>query len=305
MKKIILFGGIFIVTSCNLTGVKVDDGEERNYIDSLFTRQSKKTDTLTSVENNEKKQETESNDEHLLPEKSVKEQSYPNGININWKKHGQGKSIKKGDMIRIDYRNKLMDGTVYDGNHLIQKPSLPFFVGWNMQTEGWDFALSKLREGDEVEILIPADLARGEKGIPGVVPPNADNLLSLKVIEIIPPTYEVDDIRIWRVEERKNPGKKIEFEDKVEIHYWVSSSSKPRFDNSYQRGIPFELVMGDGNIVPGLYKALHYGREGDKLMIHIPAKEAYGKDGLKGLVEPNEDLFYDLIILDVYKKSKS
>ena len=185
---------------------------------------------------------------------------------------------------------------------MIKKKYIPFLVGWNQQTPGWDLALKKLRVGDDVDIFIPSELARGEKGIEGIVPPNANNILSLRVLSKPNPTKEVDGIKIWRVDSLKSPGDSIDFKDKVIIDYWASSESTPRYDNSYQRREPFELVMGDGNIVPGLYKALHFARGGDKLMILIPSREAYGKKGLTDIIEPNEDIFYDIIVRDVVKK---
>jgi FKBP-type peptidyl-prolyl cis-trans isomerase len=37
----------------------------------------------------------------------------------------------------------------------------------------------------------------------------------------------------------------------------------------------------------------------DKLWILVPPSQAYGSKGMVDLVKPNEDLFYDLIIMDV------
>lgn len=275
-------------SSCELEGV-----QEQNIAESEEILSNQEKDTVTTEHNNE-------HVENIIPfgdTVNLKE-----GIQIVYHRKGDGDKVKNNDLLKIDYRNKLSDGTVYDGNHLIQKSSIPFLLGWNLQTVGWDLALENLRVGDDVDILIPAKLARGEKGIPGVVPPNEDNILSIRILDIIPPTKVVDDIRIWKLEEWAEPGDSIGFEDKVSIHYWAHASSKPRYDDSYRKGRPFELVMGDGNIVPGLYKALHFGREGDKLMIHIPSKEGYGNKGLQDLVAPGDDLLYDIKIVSVEKR---
>lgn len=287
----------FVPVACEVEGVKSDSKQENKEVRSESQENETPKDTVEHVEKESipdtlsKKLET--------PEEEV----FVNGVKITWKSRGEGRKINKNDMVNIDYRVSLEDGTIYDGNHLVKKPYIPFYVGWNLQTEGWDFAFQKLREGDDVEIFLPAKLARGEKGIPGVVPPNSNNIISVKIVGIQEPTKVVDDIKIWRVEEAKqkeNGKDTIGFEDQVAMHYWVSSESNPRYDNSYQRGEPFELTMGDGNIVPGLYKALHFAKKGDKLMIHIPAKEAYGKKGLPKFVKPNEDIFYDVFIVDVF-----
>lgn len=289
---ILILFSISLFNGCQLSGVDEENKAEEN---QFIQRNEQTEDTVNHNEKIDSLDQAKTLDDST---ESLDEIEYDNGIIIKWISKGKGGKVESNQMVNIDYRNSLENGAIYDGNHLIKKPYVPFFVGWNQQTKGWDFALTKLREGDQVEVFLPAEWARGEKGIPGVVPPNAPNILYLDVKEILEPTFVVDDIRIWRVEKGKKPNDSISFEDELAIHYFVSSESNPRYDNSYERGEPFQLTMGDGNIVPGLYKALHFGRKGDKLMIHIPAKEAYGSDGLKGLVQPNEDLFYDLIIVD-------
>jgi FKBP-type peptidyl-prolyl cis-trans isomerase len=290
MIRLVAFLGVLCVSySCELSGVE-NSQEETNQLDSLI---------FGEHDPNQSGSDSTDVSEKVLDTVAVSEKSLENGIRIKWFERGDGPAVKKNDLVAIDYRNQLEDGTVYDGNHLIKKAFIPFMVGWNLQTPGWDIALKELNVGDEVEIFIPANLARGEKGIPGVVPPNSNNILLLKVVKIMEPDFTEDDIRIWIVEKTKEDRTEIGYESEVDIHYWVSSETKPRYDNSYKRKLPFELKMGDGNIVPGLYKALLKGRKGDKMMIHIPAIEAYGATGLPGLVPKNEDVFYDLIVLDV------
>ncbi|MDX1651945.1 MAG: FKBP-type peptidyl-prolyl cis-trans isomerase [Brumimicrobium sp.] len=287
MRYLFVLLTLVLLESCEVEGVRETTD---NTADSLLNVSKEAKDNVLPQK-----------DTSLIEEKEIEALTLDNGIKITWYKKGKGRPVKKNDLIKIDYRNKLEDGTVYDGNHLIRRPYIPFFVGWNQQTPGWDLALNHLRVGDDVDIFIPANLARGEKGIKGLVPPNANNILSMRVLEIMEPTKVVDGIKIWKVAERKNPGDSVDFKDKVFIDYWVSSESMPRYDNSYQRNQPFELVMGDGNIVPGLYKALHFAREGDKLMIHIPSAEAYGKKGLPSKVKPGEDILYDLLVTKVIK----
>lgn len=287
MKLIICSCALFLLYSCDLSGVQKEISNT-DLMDSLIFSDGMNEELDSSKIMNKR-----------LDTVAVSEKTLDNGIRIKWFERGSGAEVKRNDLIAIDFRNQLEDGTVYDGNHLIKKTFIPFFVGWNQQTIGWDIALSELRVGDEVEIFIPAKLARGEIGIPGVVPPNANNILLLKVVEKLEPDFTEDNIRVWIVDKMKEGRTEIGYESEVSIHYWVSSETKPRYDNSYKRKLPFDLKMGDGNIVPGLYKALLKGKKGDKMMIHIPSVEAYGTSGLPGLVPKNEDIFYDLIVLDV------
>ncbi|HLV42351.1 MAG TPA: FKBP-type peptidyl-prolyl cis-trans isomerase [Brumimicrobium sp.] len=277
---------LFVLMSCDIKGVETSEEND---------------ETEVFVEDSVEKEMDTVEPQIKTPEKASDTLKLDNGIVITYFKKGTGEKLKKGDMIKIDYRSKLEDGTIYDGNHLVKKTSIPFLVGWNQQTEGWGLAIKELRVGDDVDIFLPSKYARGEKGIKGIVPPNSNNILSLRILEKFEPTVEVDDIQIWKYDELKEPGDSIGFNDEVYLNYWVSSESTPRYDNNYKRGETFNLVMGDGNIVPGLYKALHFGREGDRLMIKIPAKEAYGSKGLLDLVKPNEDIFYDVQIGKVIK----
>ena len=291
MKNILTAIGILIfISSCDIQGVDTSEKE-------------KNQDTLTEhLLNEELAKDTLNKNKEKTPEKASDTLKLDNGIVITFFKKGKGEAIKKGEMVKIDYRVKLVDGTVFDGNNLIKKHSIPFLVGWNQQTSGWDIAMEHLHIGDDVDIFLPAKYARGKEGIKGIVPPNSANIISMRILEKFEPMVEVDGIQIWKYDAYKEPGDSIQMGDEVYLNYWASSESNPRYDNNYKRGTTFKLRMKKGDAVPGLLEALLYGREGDRLMIKIPSKLAYGKKGLLDHVKPNEDIFYDVQIARVIKK---
>ena len=43
-------------------------------------------------------------------------------------------------------------------------------------------------------------------------------------------------------------------------------------------------------------------KKSDRMYIVVPSLEAYGSKGSKGFVKPNEDLFYNVLVMDVVKK---
>jgi FKBP-type peptidyl-prolyl cis-trans isomerase len=272
-------------TSCDTSGVKKD------------------TET-TKTNKAEKDDRTEA--EKLLDPKShvVDKKSFMNGMKIQWFEKGNGEPLRAGEVYEINFKLTLENGQAVDGNHLLKRSMIPFLVGYNMQTSGWDLAMNELHVGDFVEIYLPPKLARGEKGIPGVIPPNAPNIIFLRVGKRIAPTANIDGTKVWRLEES------LEFKDikvgdnsEVAIHYFVGTKTNPRYDNSYQRGVPFTFRLSDNGLVPGLRKAMKGRALFDKLWILVPAKEAYGDKGLIDLVKPNEDLFYDIIVRDVDGKA--
>lgn len=235
----------------------------------------------------------------------VDSKTFPNGIKIQWFEKGTGAHLVDGSVYELNFKVKLTNGTVVDGNHKLNREMLPFLVGYQMQTKGMDMALKELREGDFVEIYVPGNLARGAKGIPGLIPPNAPNIIMLRVGKEVNPTKIVDGVKVWRLEEnKKRVNATIGDDSQVSMHYFVGTVSNPRYDNSYQRGQPFSIGMKDASLVPGLRKGLSGMKLFDKLWILVPADQAYGSTGIVDLVKPNETIFYDVIVMDVDGKNE-
>lgn len=286
MKKIKYIAIALLISACTSGVEKVADK-----IDSPNTRNSR--NELSEAEK-------------LIEAKKqvVDKKSFPNGIRIQWFDKTEGAPIKEGSVYEINFKTKLENGEVVDGNYKLQRDMLPFLVGYGMQTPGFDLAIKELRVGDFVEIFIPGKLARGKQGIPGIIPPNAPNIVMLRIGKEIKPTKTIDGVKVWKLEE--NPemtDAKVGESSNLAIHYFVGTKSNPRYDNSYQRNTPFAFGMKDASLIPGLRKAMLNTKMYDKLYILVPAKEAYGSRGYVDLVKPNEDLFYDVIIMDVDGKS--
>lgn len=64
--------------------------------------------------------------------------------------------------------------------------------------------------------------------------------------------------------------------DTVAIHYTGTLTDGTQFDSSEGRE-PLEFVVGSGQIIPGLDKALPGMAVGDKKVVEIPCTEAYGE----------------------------
>lgn len=64
--------------------------------------------------------------------------------------------------------------------------------------------------------------------------------------------------------------------DTVAIHYTGTLTDGSTFDSSDGRD-PLEFVVGSGQIIPGLDKAMPGMSVGDKKVVEIPCAEAYGE----------------------------
>lgn len=247
------------------------------------------------------KQETKKTgaEAQLDPLKTVVEKKqFPNGIQIQWFIKGTGDQVQDGHVYLINYKVTLEDGTIVDGNHLLQRSTLPFLVGFGLQTKGWDIAMPELRIGDFAEVYLPGNLARGKKGVPGLIPPNAPNRIFIRIVSEKQPTRIVKGTKVWLLEEnKKHSDSLITATSEVAFHYFVGSKSNPKYDNSYEKGEPFVFGMDDRSIVPGLKNALIGAKDFDKLWVVVPADQAYGHQGIPDLVKPDEPMFYDLLIV--------
>ena len=182
------------------------------FIIGLFVLNACTTDSSGKIVKKDKEQKSNEIDADKAVIDKLK---LDNGLVVYWFEKGNGAQLKDGDLVEIDYKVKLKDGTVVDGNHLLKRKTLPFLLGFNLQTKGWDIALRELRVGDYVKVLIPSKLARGDKGIEGLIPPNADNLLFIKIVSLIKPNRSVDGTNVWLLEENKD--NKLKFNDKNRI----------------------------------------------------------------------------------------
>ncbi len=234
---------------------------------------------------------------HVIASKKLE-----SGIVIKWFQKGKGEKLDLGDLVMIDFKVRLLNGKVVDGNHLIKKKMLPFLVGFGLQTSGWDIALKELKVGDFVRIYLPSELARGQKGIKGWIPSNSDNNIDIRILNKKMPNRVVDGTKVWILEENKS--NKLKFDDKTQIifHGIASSPSKSMFANTFRTNNPISYRFGDHGLVPGLAKALKNAKKSDRLFVLVPPEDAYGSKGYLDFVKPNESVFYNIFIMDVVKK---
>lgn len=69
---------------------------------------------------------------------------------------------------------------------------------------------------------------------------------------------------------------KIEKDRVVRFHYTVSEQGQPALESSQGRE-PLAILIGRGNIIPGLEQAMDGHEVGDKFEVDIAAADAYGE----------------------------
>jgi peptidylprolyl isomerase/FKBP-type peptidyl-prolyl cis-trans isomerase FklB len=92
-----------------------------------------------------------------------------------------GKSPKAGDIVKVHYEGKLLDGTVFDSSFERGQAAIMPAEGL---IPGWLEALPLMHVGDEWTLWIPADLAYGERAT-GPIPANSVLVFRLKLIDML------------------------------------------------------------------------------------------------------------------------
>ena len=92
---------------------------------------------------------------------------------------GTGEPAVAGDEVSVHYTGWLYDqsapdkrGEKFDSSHDRGQP-LVFRLGTGRVIRGWDEALGQMKKGEKRTLIIPPELAYGERGAGGVIPPNA------------------------------------------------------------------------------------------------------------------------------------
>jgi peptidylprolyl isomerase len=88
--------------------------------------------------------------------------------------------------------------------------------------------------------------------------------------------------------------------DTVTVQYvGVTFSTGDEFDASWDRGQPFPVPLGAGQVIEGWDKGLVGIRKGGRRMLTIPPELAYGAEGYPPTIAPNETLVFVIDALDI------
>ena len=94
-----------------------------------------------------------------------------NGIYWKTTKEGNGPKIGGRKNVACDYKGYLVDGTVFDQS--AGRGPLEFVTDGGQMIPGFDIMVQDMKVGEKRTIVVPSDLAYGDRGYPGVIPGGA------------------------------------------------------------------------------------------------------------------------------------
>ena len=106
----------------------------------------------------------------------------PSGLQNKVLTEGTGKKPSATSQVKCHYEGTLLSGVKFDSSYDRGEPAV---FGLNQVIAGWTEGVQLMSEGAKYEFYIPYDLAYGEHGAPGAIPPYAALKFIVELIEVL------------------------------------------------------------------------------------------------------------------------
>lgn len=222
---------------------------------------------------------------------------------------GTGAAPQAGEIVSVHYRGTLEDGTEFDSSYERGEP-VAFALGRGLVIPGWEEGIALMKEGGKATLTIPPELAYGEQGAGGVIPPNATLIFEVELLEILPgapesPTevdeadYVTTDSGLKYYDLEVGDGPTPQPGEMVSVHYtgWLEDGTM--FDSSLNRGRTFEFVPGASQVIPGWDEGVATMQVGTVRQLVIPSELGYGEQGAGGIIPPNATLIFEVELVEI------
>jgi FKBP-type peptidyl-prolyl cis-trans isomerase FklB len=128
-----------------------------------------KTDGAKFLEENKKKPEVKTT---------------ASGLQYKVIKDGTGPQPKATDMVTVNYRGTLINGTEFDSSY---KRGQPATFPLNGVIKGWTEGLQLMKKGAKYQLFVPSELAYGERAVGPDIAPNATLIFEVELLDVKPP----------------------------------------------------------------------------------------------------------------------
>lgn len=85
----------------------------------------------------------------------------------------------------------------------------------------------------------------------------------------------------------------------VKVHYSGYLANGTMFDSSYNYNEPVTFAYGGGKMIPGWDEAVGLLHKGGKIKLIIGPEQAFGEQGVSGVIPGNATLYFELELVDI------
>ena len=96
---------------------------------------------------------------------------------------GTGEKPARGKTVKVHYTGKLLNGTVFDDSTLRGQP-IEFAAGMGRVIPGWDEIVLDMKVGEKRLVIIPPEMAYGNREVGGVIPANSFLIFEMELVGI-------------------------------------------------------------------------------------------------------------------------
>ena len=105
----------------------------------------------------------------------------PSGLVYRALKEGTGASPAASDVVRVHYQGTFPDGREFDSSYRRGQPAeFPL----NRVIPCWTEGVQRMKPGGKAKLTCPANIAYGERGAGGVIPPNATLVFEVELLAV-------------------------------------------------------------------------------------------------------------------------
>jgi len=224
-------------------------------------------------------------------------------------KVGDGEQpYNKRATVTVHYTGWLTSGKVFDNSRERDEPSK---FRLDQVVAGWTEGILSMRVGGKRQLHIPAALAYGERGRPGI-PANSDLLFDVELLGVeqppLPPKVEgiepvVTPSGLKYYDLKAGEGEEPLHGAIVTLHYSLWLEDGTLLDSSAERGDALRFPV-DELPVAGWKEGVQTMKPGGKRRLDVPPALGYGEEGIPQRVPPNATLIYEVELVKVEQPPK-
>lgn len=95
---------------------------------------------------------------------------------------GKGPQPTAAATVKVSYEGTFVDGKVFDSS---KKNGGPISFPLRRVIPCWTEGVQKMRVGGKARLVCPPEIAYGERGAPGAIPPNSTLVFEVELLEIV------------------------------------------------------------------------------------------------------------------------
>ncbi|MFI5387274.1 MAG: FKBP-type peptidyl-prolyl cis-trans isomerase [Fimbriimonadales bacterium] len=210
---------------------------------------------------------------------------------------GTGRAAQANDVVTVEYTGTLIDGKEFDSSK--GKPPYLFTLGQGQVIKGWDEGVAGMKVGGDRELTIPPDLGYGDQG-KGIIPPKSTLKFDVKLLRI---DRAGDKQELEQTIVKPGSGAAVVEGDMIDVHYLGTFLNGVKFDSSYDRKKPLQILAGHARLIKGFSQGLEGIKEGEKRRLVIPPSLGYGNSD-RGPIPGRSTLVFEIEVVKVTPKAE-